>query len=170
MQKSTTTRIAITDPDDEQLESLLQTRKITPGLSGFLTELLRAKKWARKINIPSGHDDVAAVLVFTTKLKDEGLEIFSELHVYFAGKTLVEKWEVAGESEEIGSLPKEALSAIDITKVRVEGSCVAVEFNVPMPEGQGRTLVETFDFTAEGPACRIIPHPLIRSGPAPSPL
>jgi len=52
-------------------------RELSPGLIEFLKNLLKRKKWARKINIPSGHSDAAAVLVFATDLKEGGWEIFS---------------------------------------------------------------------------------------------
>jgi hypothetical protein len=39
---------------------------LSPALIDFLNNLLKTKKRTRKINIPSGHNDVAAVLVFTT--------------------------------------------------------------------------------------------------------
>lgn len=161
MTKSTTHKITIYEPDEEELKRALVGRALSPDLAAFLKNLLKRKKWARKINIPSGHDDVAAVLVFTTTLKEEGLEILSELHVYFAGKTIVEKWEIAGERERIRLLPKEAFRAIDISKVRVEGSVVNVEFTVPMPGGQSGTHVKAFDFAADGPEERTVPHPLV---------
>ncbi|HEY2343688.1 MAG TPA: hypothetical protein VGH90_11680 [Chthoniobacteraceae bacterium] len=130
----------------------------------FLKDLLRRKKWVRKINIPSGCDDVGAVLLFTTVLKEGGLEISSELHVYCAGKMMMERWEVAGEREPIRSMSKESLQAIDIKKVRVEGNLISVEFTAPSPSGQNRYFVTTFDFACEGPVARTVPHPLLRDG------
>ena len=164
MPKSTTKRIVLFEPDQEQLNHAMVESDLSPGLVEFLKNLLKAKKWARKINIPSGHDDVAAVLVFTSALKEAGLEIFSELHVFFAGKTMVEKWEVVGESEQISLLPKEAFRAIDIHKVRVQGAQVNIEISVPTVRGHSGTLVKTFDFSSEGPEVRIVPHPLLESG------
>ena len=166
MPKSTTNRIVIFEPDEEQLKIALAGRNLAPGLVEFLQNLLRAKKWARKINIPSTHDDVAAVLVFTSALKEAGLEICSELHVFFAGKTIVEKWEVVGEAEPISLLPKEAFRAIDIHKVRVQGSSVNIEISVPTVRGHSGTLIKTFDFSVEAPELRIVPHPLLESGSA----
>ncbi|MEZ0256651.1 MAG: hypothetical protein ACAI37_15305, partial [Chthoniobacter sp.] len=117
------------------MDAALVGRDVSPGMAEFLKNLLRRKKWVRKINIPSGYNDVAAVLLFATTLKEEGLEILSELHIYCGGKVLIEKWEVAGETEHIRSLPKETFRAIDITKVRVDGPAVKVEFTVPTPAG-----------------------------------
>ncbi len=164
MSKSTTKRIVIFEPDEEQLKNALVGRNLSPGLLEFLKHLLKAKKWARKINIPSAHDDVAAVLVFTTSLKEAGLEIFSELHVFRAGKTLVERWEVVGEAEQISLLPKEAFRAINIEKVRVRGAEVDIEFSVPTVGGHSSILVKTFDFSVEGPQVRTVPHPLLECG------
>lgn len=147
MTTTTTHRIAIFEPDEEALKKAVIGRDLSPGLAAFLQNLLKRKKWARKINIPSGHNDVAVVLVFTTALKEGGLEILSELHVYFAGQIIVEQWEVAGEAQRIHLLPKEAFRALDITKVRVEGSLVHVEFTVPMPGGQSGQHEKTFDFS-----------------------
>ena len=164
MTKSTTKRIVIFEPDEEQLNKALAGGDLSPALVDFLNNLLRSKKWTRKINIPSGHDDVAAVLVFTTALKEEGLEIVSELHVFCAGKIMVEKWQVVGGAERISLLPKEAFHAININKVRVEGNQVNVEFSVPMIGGNSGTLIKTFDFSVEGPEVRIVPHPLEEVG------
>ncbi len=164
MEKSNTWRIVVLEPDPDELNRALIGRNLSPGLTAFLKNLLKTKKWTRKINIPSGHDDVAAVLVFTTSLKEGGLEIFSELHVYFGGKTIVEKWQVVGETERISLLPKEAFSAIDIEKVRVEGAQVSVEFSVPISGGNSSTLGKTFDFSVEESRVRIVPHPLLEHG------
>jgi hypothetical protein len=164
MSKSLTSRIVIFEPDVDQLKIALAGRQVSPGLAEFLKNLLKRKKWARKINIPSDHDDAAAVLVFTTQLKEGGLEIFSELHVFCAGRTMVEKWQVVGEGQQISLLPKEAFRAIDISKVRVDGLVVNVEFSVPIVGGQSRTLIKTFDFSVEDPEVRTVPHPLLEVG------
>jgi hypothetical protein len=164
MSKSTTKKIVLFEPDEEQLNQAMVGRDLSPGLVEFLKNLLKAKKWARKINIPSQHDDVAAVLVFTSALKEAGLEIISELHVFYAGKTMVEKWEVVGEEEQISLLPKEAFRAIDIHKVRVQGSSVNIEISVPTARGHSGTLIRTFDFSVEGPELRIVPHPFLENG------
>jgi hypothetical protein len=160
MSKSTTKRIVIFEPDEENLHKALAGRDLSLALIDFLKNLLKTKKWTRKINIPSGHDDVAAVLVFTTALKEEGLEILSELHVFFAGKIMVEKWQVVGGAERISLLPKEAFHAININKVRVQGDQVDVEFSVPTVAGHSGGLIKTFDFSVEGPEVRIVPLPL----------
>ncbi len=161
MEKSNTRRIIIFEPDAAELKNALVGRSLSPGLTEFLKNLLKSKKWTRKINIPSGHDDLAAVLVFTTALKEGGLEIFSELHVHFAGKTIVEKWQVVGEGDQISRLPKEAFDAIDVHKVRVQDGDVTVEFSVSTPDGLNVTLVKTFDFLADNPGVRFVPHPLL---------
>lgn len=155
-------RITIFEPDQADVEKAITGRDLSPGLAEFLENLLRRKKWIRKIHIPSGHDDVAAVLLFTTTLKEGGLEISSELHIYFAGKRMIEKWEVAGEWEQIRSLPKESFQAIDITKVRVIGDVVSVEFTAPSARGQSGLYVTTFDFLGDESDMRTVPHPLLR--------
>ena len=161
MSKSTTRKIVIFEPDVQQLENALVGRELSPELIEFLKNLLKRKKWARKINIPSTHNDLAAVLVFTTKLKEAGLEIFSELHVFFAGRVMVEKWQIVGEAERTSLLPKEVFRAIDIKKVRAEGDEVKVEFSVQLIGGDSSTRVKTFDFAADGPQVREVPHPLL---------
>lgn len=160
--KSDSRKIAIFEPNQEGLEQAVIGRDVSPGLAEFLKNLLRRRKWVRKINIPSGRDDVAAVLVWTTTLKPGGFEMLSELHVYFAGRTMIEKWEVAGESERIRSLPKEAFQAIDITKIRVEGAVVTLEFTVPRPGGKSSAYVTTFNFDGREPDVRTVVHPLLR--------
>jgi len=147
MSNSTTSRIVIFDPDEEGLRKALVGRKLSPELTKFLNDLLKRKKWARKIHIPSARDDLAVVLVFATTLKPGGLEILSELHVYFAGQVIVEQWEIAGENDHIHLLPKEAFRALDIAKVHVDGSLVHVEFSIPLPDGHSERRVKTFDFS-----------------------
>jgi len=161
MSKSSTERIVIHEPDEHRLKKALDGRSVSPGLAEFLKNLLKRKKWAQKINIPSGHDDVAAVLVFSTSLKEGGLEIISELHVFFSGKIRVEKWQVVGELERTSLLPKEVFRAIDISKVGVDGARVSVEFSVPMNGGDSSTLTKTFDFSIEDAEVRMVSHPLL---------
>jgi len=166
MAKSTTKKIVIFEPDEEQLNKALADGDLSPALVEFLNNLLKTKKWTRKINIPSGHNDVAAVLVFTTALKEEGLEILSEIHIFCAGKIMVEKWQVVGGAERISLLPKEAFHAINIDKVRVQGAQVNVEFSAPTIDGHSGTVIKTFDFSVEAPEVRLVPHPLDELGSA----
>lgn len=161
--KSDSRKIDIVEPSQECLDKAIIGRDVSAGLAQFLKNLLRRQKWVRKINIPSGQDDVAAVLVWTTTLKSGGFEMLSELHIYFAGRIMVEKWEVAGEMERIRSLPQESFQAIDITKVRVEGEVVTLEFTVPRPGGESSAYVTTFDFTGGEPDVRTVVHPLFRT-------
>ncbi len=149
--------------------SAVQGRDLSPGLIAFLSNLLKTRKWTRKINIPSEHDDLAAVLVFTTALKESGLEILSELHVYYAGKIMVEKWEVVGAREQIALLPKEVFQAIDLDKVRVHDGHVTVAVSAPIIGGHSEMLIKTFDFSVEGPSVRFVPHPLLESHSIPVP-
>lgn len=160
--KSESRRIAIFEPNQGDLDEAIIGRDVSGGLVEFLANLLRRKKWVRKINIPSGHDDVAAVLLFTTTLKQGGLEILSELHIYCAGRTRIEKWEVAGEWEQIRSLPKEAFQAVDITKVRVDSDVVSIEFTVPSATGRSGSHVSKFDFSGDDLEVRTVLHPLLR--------
>jgi hypothetical protein len=163
MPKSTTKRIVLFEPDQEQLKHALEDRELSPDLIAFLENLLKTKKWTRKINIPSGQDDLAAVLVFTTALREAGLEILSELHVYYAGRVMVEKWQVVGEEEQISLLPKEAFHAIDIDKVRVQDGQVTIEVSAPIIGGHSGTLIKTFDFAVEGSGIRFVSHPLLET-------
>jgi hypothetical protein len=165
MPKSSTARIILFEPDDEQLTNALADRNLSEGLVTFLKNLLKTKKWTRKINVPSDHDNLAAVLVFTTALREAGFEVFSELHVFYAGKAMVEKWQVVGEGEQISLLPKEVFHAIDVDKVRIENGQVIVEVSAPIIGGHSGTLIKTFDFTVEEPGVRFVPHPLLERGP-----
>jgi hypothetical protein len=155
-------RIAIFEPNQRDLDEAVIGRDVSGGLAEFLANLLRRKKWVRKINIPSNYDDVAAVLLFTTTLKKGGLEILSELHIYCDGRAMIEKWEVAGEWEQMRSMPKEAFQAIDITAVRVDADMVSVEFTVPSSKGRSGSYVTKFDFRGDGPAVRTVLHPLLQ--------
>jgi hypothetical protein len=162
MRRDTTSKIVIFEPDEETLQRALVGREVSPELGSFLKSLLQRKKWARKINIPSGHNNVAAALVFTTALKEAGLEIFSELHIFFAGKVFVEKWQVVGERERIALLPKEIFRSVDISKVRIDGARVQVEFSVPLMGAEcSEKLVKTYDFSGDEPRVEMSPQPFI---------
>ena len=160
MFKATTSRISVFEPDQQALQNALAGRDLSPELHAFLNSLLKRNKWTRKINIPSCYNNVAAVLVFTTALKNAGLEIMSELHVYLNGEVMVEQWYVRGGPNRLSLLPKEAFRAIDIEKVRVQGKRVIVEFSVPIAGRDSGTRIKTFDFAADGQRVRIVPYPL----------
>jgi len=157
--KVVTQQIAISEPDEDLLKKSLQGRELSPGLTTFLENLIRTKKWAREITLPSSHDDLAVALVSTSTLKEGGLEILSELHVFFAGDIIIEEWQVVGEREQISALPKEIFSSISIHKVIVDGDKVIVELQVPMSEGT-KAILKTFDFAIDGPRSRSVLHPL----------
>src|SRR6202020_90478 len=59
--KSSTRQIVISEPDEGELQKQLVGRDLSPKLERFLTGLIKGKKWPRKINIPSAHDNLAAV-------------------------------------------------------------------------------------------------------------
>jgi hypothetical protein len=160
MHKATTSRISVFEPDQQALRKALLGRDLSPELHSFLNNLLKRNKWTRKINIPSSYNNVAAVLVFTTALKETGLEIISELHVYFNGKVMVEQWHVRGGPNRLSLLPKESFRTIDIEKVRVQGERVIVEFSIPIAGGNSGTRIKTFDFAADEQRVRIVPYPL----------
>ena len=90
------------------------------------------------------------------------MEIFSELHVFFEGNTMIEKWPVVNESDRISSLPKETFMFIEIEKVRLEDERVVnVALKMPMSGGTNRTVVRTFDFNGDEPNVRVVAHPLL---------
>lgn len=162
--KSVTRHIAISEPDETLLRASLEGRNVSPELGKFLANLLRTKKWTRKITLPSTHEDVAVALVYTSSLKEGGLEILSELHVFFAGKTIVEEWQVVGESEKTSNLPKEMFTSINIQKVMVDQGEVIVELSVPLDGGTAKVLAKRFDFSVDRPGIRAVPHPLLEEG------
>jgi hypothetical protein len=166
--KSSTRRIVLSEPDGELLTKYLEGRQVSPALARFLKNLISVRKWMRKINIPSGRDDLAAALIFTTNLKPGGLEIICELHVHFAGHVIVEEWEVLGEHEQASALPGEMLRALEIDKVRARGDRVTVELTMPRPARGSQTIVRCFDFAGDIPCGGPVPNPfpLCPGGPA----
>ena len=167
--KAGTTRIVISEPSEDQLESGLKSRELAPELVSFLRNLMKANRWTRKINIPSARHDLCAALVFTSTLKESGLEIFSELHVFFAGRVMVEKWQVVGETEQTSALPQEAFSSVDIPKVRLNGTCVEVAIIGIGRGGELRTDTRRFEFGSEAQDARVVRHPLQKFAPLPVP-
>lgn len=149
--KAITQNIVISDPDEEHLESKLGDRVLAPELFKFLKKLVKTNKWTRKITIPSTHDDVAVVLLFTSKLKEAGLEILIEIHVFFKGKTMTEEWEMLPEIEHASSLQPEIFNALDVEKVRVEDERVCVDLKVLKPGGEQTKVLKTYDFSIEIP-------------------
>jgi hypothetical protein len=159
--KYITKHILVSEPDEEILKQSLAGRSLSPKLVQFLRNLMRTKKWTRKITLPSSHDDVAVALVFTSALRETGLEISSELHVFLSGETIIEEWRIVGEHEETSTLPTEMFTSISIEKVYVEGGMVTVELKVPMSGGEDKTVIKTFDFNSDKPTDRTVPHPAL---------
>lgn len=149
--KATTQNIVISDPDEEDLESRLGERALSPELFRFLKKLVKTNKWTRKITIPSTHDDVAVVLLFTSKLKEAGLEILIEIHVFFKGQTVVEEWEMLPEIEHPTSLQPGIFNALDIEKVQVQDARVRVDLKVLIPGGEQTKVLKIYDFSIKSP-------------------
>lgn len=166
LEKSTTANIVLSEPDAELLGRSLQGRELSPELRKFLLNLLKTKKWTRKITLPSTHENLAVALVFASSLKEGGLEIVTELHVFFNNRTIVEEWQVVGESDKTSAIPKEAFTSMSIRKVLVEEDSVYVELTVPIASGQIKIIEKRFDFAAGGPRSRSVPHPLIEGSSA----
>ncbi len=161
LEKSTTANITLSEPDEELLNRSLRGRQLSPELKKFLLNLLKTKKWTRKITLPSTHDDVAVALVFSSTLKESGLEIVTELHVFFNNRIIVEEWQVVGETEKTSAIPKEAFTSMSIRKVLVEEDSVEVDLIVPLSGGQSHAIRKIFDFAADEPRSRSVPHPLL---------
>jgi len=151
LQKEMTRKVVISDPNEELLEIKLQGRTLSPELSRFLKSLVKTKKWTKNITIPSTHDSVAVALLFTSSLKEAGLEILSEIHVFYCGRTYVEVWEMLPETEHPTSLPPGIFSSVDVGKVRVNGSLIYVEMLVFQSEGTKKRVLKTYDFGGEEP-------------------
>ena len=162
LSKSVTRRLLMFDAEEDPLKKHLAGRNVSAELKQFLKTLLKGTKWPGKINIPSSHNNLAAAQIFSSRLKQGVLEIFSELHVFLEGATLVEKWPVLGESDSISTIPKETFTAIEIEKVRLlENSIVQVRIKMPAPDGARKTVTRTFDFSGDQPNVRVVPNPLI---------
>jgi len=160
--KSVTRRLLIFDSGEDLLKKHLADREVIPELRHFLNTLLKGTKWPGKINIPSSHDNLAAAQIFSSKLQQGNLELFSELHVFLNGVTLVEKWPILGETRSISALPKETFTAIEIEKVLLlEDSLVQVKIKLPAPDGTKKSVLRTFDFSGNQPPVRVVPNPLL---------
>ena len=145
-QKEMTRKVVISDPNEELLNSKLEGRTLSPELSRFLKSLVQTRKWTKNITIPSTHDNVAIALLFTSSLKAHGLEILSEIHVFYCGKTCIEVWEMLQENEHPTSLPPGIFNSVDVGKVRVHGSLVHVEMRVLLADGNKKRVLKIYDF------------------------
>ena len=148
-QKEMTRKVVISDPSEELLQSKLQGRTISPDLSRFLKSLVKTRKWTKNITIPSTHDNVAVALLFTSSLKETGLEILSEIHVFYCGQTYIEVWEMLQENEHPSSLPPGIFNSVEVGKVRVHNSNVHVEMRVLMADGNKKRVLKIYDFSVE---------------------
>ena len=165
--KSITANIALSEPDEDFLTKSLQGRVLSPELRKFLQNLVRTKKWTRKITLPSTHENVAVALVFASCLKESGLEIVTELHVFFNGRIIIEEWQVVGEAvTKPRQSRREAFTSMDIQKVLVENDSVYVDLIVPLPDGQSKTIEKAFDFASDEPRVRSVAHPLMEGSSA----
>jgi hypothetical protein len=153
-QKKKTQKVVISDPDEELLEIKLEGRALSPELSIFLKSLVKTKKWTKNITIPSGHDNVAVVLLFTGNLKEVGLEILSEIHVFYEGKVFIEVWEVLPETAHPTTLPTGIFSSVNVERVLVSGSLIYVEMKVYLADGAKKRILKTYDFSNEEPTAQ----------------
>jgi hypothetical protein len=149
--------VVISDPDEKLLETKLEGRTLAPELSRFLKSLVKTRKWTKNITIPSTHDNVAVALLFTSSLKEAGLEIRSEIHVFYCGRRHVEVWEMLPETEPPSSLPPGIFNSVDVGKVRVSGPMVYVEMRVLLAGGVKKRVLKTYDFTKEEPTVETRP-------------
>jgi hypothetical protein len=163
-QKSTTSRLLAFEPNEELLHTATEGRQLSPELMSGLKRLLNSRKWAQQVNIPSSHNAVAAVMVFTSSLKEGGLEILSEMHVFYEDKRIVEKWIVVEEKEPTSSQRPRVFRAAGIEKVQVDGTKVHVSVRGPLAAGGFKTIVKTFDFASEPHDIRVVPHPFVEHG------
>jgi len=150
-QKEMTRKVVISDPNEDLLKSKLEGRTLSPGLSQFLKSLVKTRKWTKNITIPSTHDNVAIALLFTSSLKEAGLEILSEIHVFYDGKTYIEVWEMLQENEPPTSLPPGIFNSVDVGKVRVHGSFIHVEMRVLLANGNKKRVLKEYDFSSDPP-------------------
>jgi hypothetical protein len=157
LQKEMTRKVVISDPNEELLQTKLAGRTIAPELFRFLKNLVKTRKWTKNITVPSTHDNVAVALLFTSSLKEAGLEILSEIHVFYCGRTYVEVWEMLQETEHPTSLPPGIFSSVDVGKVRVSGTLVNVEMRVHQSDGIKNRVLKTYDFAEEEPTVRTRP-------------
>ncbi len=154
--KNITARIVIEDPKVKDLENHLAGRKICPHLLDYFRKVVALHKGgARKINIPSTHNDVGVALLGSSSLEETYLEMHDELHVFFGGKIVVVKWEVRGENG--FCVPNEDLRSLEIGKVQVEGSHVTVTLTTPKVNF---SLLVDFGLYAEKTTTLNIDHPL----------
>jgi hypothetical protein len=156
--KSSTRRIVIAERSEELFWRHVAGRKVSPELDAFLKNLTSGRTWMRKINIPSTHENVAAVLVFPSDLKGREGEILNELHVFLDGEVIIEKWQ-APKNSPLAVLRNEMVSSLEIQKVRMRHRRVGVEFRMSVPGGDERFAVKLFDFAEEYLRIRVVAHP-----------
>ncbi len=124
-QKNMTARIVVENPELKDLENHLAGRKICPLLLEYFRKVVAIHKGGtRKINIPSTHDNVGVALLGSSSLEETFLQMHDELHVFFAGKVVIVKWEV--RNEDGFCVPTADLSTLEIKKVQVEGEKVTI--------------------------------------------
>jgi len=161
--RRTTAQIEISTPQERDLLRQLAGQGLSPPLIIFLKAVVKRHKGIRKINIPSGEDSVAAVLLCAGNLSEKGLEIYDELQIFFHGQTMIERWQWWADGGVC--LPeKEKIGTLEIGKVKVIGRVVSVVLKVSGGK-DAREFVREFDFSnpSSEPSVSMIPHPLLVS-------
>jgi len=157
LQKELTRKVVISDPSEELLQTKLAGRTIAPELFKFLKNLVKTRKWTKNITVPSTHDNVAVALLFTSSLKEAGLEILREIHVFYCGRTYVEVWEMLPETEHPTMLAPGIFSSVEVGKVRVNGTLVNVEMRVLQDGGIKKRVLKTYNFAKDEPTVQTRP-------------
>ncbi len=114
--KAVTQNIVVTEPEAEHLDKQLLDRLFSPELLRFLRSVVKRNKWTKKITLPSTHENTAVVLLFKSDLKNGGLEIVTQIHVFYDGRTFVEEWETLPEAMHPASMPAKTWNFIESRK------------------------------------------------------
>ena len=68
---------------------------------------------------------------------------------------------VLGEHQKTSSMPTQMLLAMEIQKVRLNGSRVSVELRVPVPDAEPKVAMRIIDFMENGPTVRTVANPFL---------
>ncbi len=143
----------------EEVENISKRKKVSRKLKNYLIEMVSKPAWPREIMLPSTHDNVAALLICEPGGEIGNLTISDELHLFFDGMIIIERWPYIAN----GGLERTAFKLLKIRKVKVSGQLVEVLLEEPESGCQSAGLRRRFDFsdhTGE-PVIKEVSHPLL---------
>lgn len=138
------------DANEETLSQILKKRSLAPDLVTFLSRILGKMKSGsnKRLFLHQTEDNVAAVIIFEQSLEEKGFHFHDELHLYFQGRVITERWQIKGENGYC--LPFHKFLCTQIRALSVEGSVIKIELTLPEGGIGHLSVTREFNFNFSG--------------------